>query len=76
MTDEEKKDLKKFNDYLIDWWKGNLEEFKLDSRYSNYAEKCEKGDSEILFARKMGGAIAINLAQKEFQERLVNNYCK
>ena len=76
LTAEEKRVLKDFDDYLTEWYSGNLEEFQLDSRYKNYEEKISSGDPETLFARKMGGAIAVQLVQKIYAERICDKYVK
>ena len=76
MTDEEKHYLKKFDEYLTDWWKGNLKDLEQDPLYKNYTEKIKAKDPETLFACKMGGAIAVKFLQNEYQKQLYNKYVK
>lgn len=74
MTDKEKQALKNFDDYLTDWWKGNLKDLEQDSRYKNYTEKINSQDPETLFARKMSAALVIQIVQDEYRKQLYNKY--
>ncbi len=73
MTDGEKKDIKDFNDYLLDWWKGNLDTVSYDSEYQEVMNKI-KSDHEFALARQIGGIDAIKIAQKKFYDEIVSKY--
>ena len=73
MTDGEKKDIKDFNDYLLDWWKGNLDTVSYDSEYQEVMNKI-KSDHEFALARQIGGIDAIKIAQKKFYDELIKEY--
>lgn len=75
MTDKEKQALKNFDDYLTDWWKGNLKDLEQDSRYKNYTEKINAKDPETLFACKMGGVVTVQIMQEKYREQLYDK-CK
>lgn len=74
MNEAEKKDLKEFHEYLVDWWKGNLDTLESDPHYKNFMEKVKAKDPETLFARNMGGAYAVQLVQKEYDEKIYSKY--
>ena len=76
MNESEKKTLGDFNEYLNEWWKGNLETLESDPRYKNFMEKVKAKDPEILFARNIGGAYAVQLVQKDYAEKVYGKYCK
>lgn len=74
MTDEKKHYLKKFDEYLTDWWKGNLKELEQYSLYKNYTKKINSQDLGTLFACKMGRVRTVKLLQNEYQKQLYNEY--
>ncbi len=69
-----KKRSKKFNDYLKDWWRGNLNELESDPRYKEYLDAIKQENSLVLFTRNLGSAYGVREAHKEYVKQIYAKY--
>ena len=74
MTSEEKRDLKKFNDYLNEWWRGNINDLESDPRYREYLDAIKQKNPLVLFTRRLGSAYGVREAHKEYVKQIYDKY--
>ena len=74
MTTEEKRDLKKFNDYLDDWWRGNINDLKSDPIYKEYLDAIKEENHVVSFAVRLGSAYGVQKAHEEYVKQLYDKY--
>lgn len=76
MTEEEKKDLEKFNKEVIDFFVKDYNGLQADPLFQNFNRKIEEGDKETMFASQMGANVATRDFQEKYQMKIINKYCK